>query len=736
MRVLVCGLTAVNPVHLVTARARGEALTVASHARDGRSLVGEREKTMRARSEAGERARDGDERPRAPRPASLDAVRALQRSAGNQATAALLARTRPARPVLQRRWLFGDDPAIFFWEDEPGSVMPEEETERPEFQGRQWHVRDIPGVPEPPNPPYQVREADGRLTQVGGNAGPAPVSSHGRTPKPSVRSGPPKSASAAAAVKAMGIPTYNSLGWHLKMFGKTSRAKQGSTFNPFGRFSSNPYSVHLNPAIPRDERKSIYTLLGKDKKFAPSAAMERDVAAGDADLDLEPTRGYPPSFNVGLTPYVPFIESEWGVLYRPQADRDLAAATPNAAPTNTAKLLSELPLVGSGSEFKYGRSLAIDPALLLSWANTRKSSQSQTSVMGQSAAKVAANAGYPVSDPRQWEWLHMIAYSLGGLEGVQPQRPENLVVGTAECNTQMIVAEEMIKSIVKKNASEATQANQLVVSLEAWVRMADVPRHIAQRIGYTFKLADATGAGLMSMNFSFDALSRVKPLEGLNRVVRHYGDVHYAAGAGKRKRYPATSLADLHTLRERPVATRRPDGSEIPVPEGNDDEGLPLTPEYDYTDPEEIAFDQDVESVTSLLAEGQDVFLSAVSNRWKTGGTLYGEMFDRAAETLEPSQFPGFITQLRQQPFGEPAVRRLLSSALSDDRLSVSSTLFPAIAPAYGAQTPDALPDDLARLCTYNGEGPLPTDQMMMDDEVRNPSPGSDGQGMDVDLDS
>lgn len=183
----------------------------------------------------------------------------------------------------------------------------------------------------------------------------------------------------------------------------------------------------------------------------------------------------------------------------------------------------------------------------------------------------------------------MIAYSLGGIEGSGPQRPENLVVGTAECNSHMIIAEEMIKQVVRQTAKATHPSEQLVTSLEAWVTMADPERHIAQHIRYTFKLADGEGKGLMVMHFDFNALTRAKPLEGKNRVVRHWGDVHYAKGAGKRKRYPKTTLADLHPLRERPIKRLRPDGTPVPVPEDVDESGLPLMPDYDYTDPADTA---------------------------------------------------------------------------------------------------------------------------------------------------
>lgn len=327
------------------------------------------------------------------------AVRALQRSAGNQATIAML-RAAPRRS-LQRRWLFsepGSKPAIFFWEEEPGREMPEEETERPEFQGRQWCVHGIEGVPEPPSPPYNVRDKNGRLTFVTGGAPPQQRASASGRPqrerRKSVRHGKPKSTAEVVAAQQVATRTYNSYDWHMKIVGKTGGTKRsGSVFNPFGRFASEPYSVHLHPGVPRDERKAIYELLSKDKKYVPSPAHLRDAAAKDDDEDLEEQLGYPDRFEHDGAEMVQTETTDWGALYRLSTKLMLP---PDAAPVRPPRLISELPLKGTSAEFKYGKSLAIDAATLQSWANTRKGSQSQTSVMGVSTAKVAANAGYQV----------------------------------------------------------------------------------------------------------------------------------------------------------------------------------------------------------------------------------------------------------------------------------------------------------------------------------------------------
>jgi hypothetical protein len=146
-------------------------------------------------------------------------------------------------------------------------------------------------------------------------------------------------------------------------------------------------------------------------------------------------------------------------------------------------------------------------------------------------------------------------------------------------------------------------------------------------------------------------------------------------------------------------------------------------PEYDYTDPAEIVLDEQIASTTSLVgSDGGNAFLQAVSETWASRGTLHGEMFDHVGETLEPAQFAAFFTELRKQPFGEGAVRRTLSSALTDHRLDVQTTLFAALGPAYGVSSRGELPPDLTALWSWDGGDSLPTDALMMEDTIRDES--------------
>lgn len=87
----------------------------------------------------------------------------------------------------------------------------------------------------------------------------------------------------------------------------------------------------------------------------------------------------------------------------------------------------------------------------------RKMYSSQGSVMGCTALEEATEAKLTVMlersssdlesfEQRQWEWLHLISFKLGGAQThANPQNAGNFVAGTFACNTEMINLEEAIK---------------------------------------------------------------------------------------------------------------------------------------------------------------------------------------------------------------------------------------------------------------------------------------------------
>ncbi|MGW1145684.1 hypothetical protein ACWD6I_11615 [Streptomyces sp. NPDC002454] len=55
-----------------------------------------------------------------------------------------------------------------------------------------------------------------------------------------------------------------------------------------------------------------------------------------------------------------------------------------------------------------------------------------------------------------WQWLHLIAFTMGGHGGKQPNAPENLVAGLAAANGHHLVLENLVKKmILQAGISEA-----------------------------------------------------------------------------------------------------------------------------------------------------------------------------------------------------------------------------------------------------------------------------------------
>jgi hypothetical protein len=91
----------------------------------------------------------------------------------------------------------------------------------------------------------------------------------------------------------------------------------------------------------------------------------------------------------------------------------------------------------------------INAARVKDWSRQiRRNYQQQNTVMGCSALQAATHANLQVmlvsGTSLQWEWLHLCAFKMGGINGI-PQQQGNLVAGTYDCNTAMITLENTIK---------------------------------------------------------------------------------------------------------------------------------------------------------------------------------------------------------------------------------------------------------------------------------------------------
>jgi hypothetical protein len=149
--------------------------------------------------------------------------------------------------------------------------------------------------------------------------------------------------------------------------------------------------------------------------------------------------------------------------------------------------------------------------------------------MGASAADMAAAAGYdPAIDPEfaadatptgkrkhGWQWLHMISYALGGPEGIGPQMPQNLIVGTTAANTAMIMIEDAINNAIMDKNIPVRMAHIVVKPL-----MVEPEYLIADTITYQvmFQLSDQRK--LPPITLSFDALTTSTPYDATNNYIR------------------------------------------------------------------------------------------------------------------------------------------------------------------------------------------------------------------------
>lgn len=140
----------------------------------------------------------------------------------------------------------------------------------------------------------------------------------------------------------------------------------------------------------------------------------------------------------------------------------------------------------------------------------RKDHASQNTVMkNNSANDVAKMLGFPAVG---WEWLHLIAFTLGGNEG-EAQVPENLVLGTAAANTAMMCLEGFVKKMLSKGHFEKAEIG--VVKLP----MAPKCGWITQNIGYTVKFVRG-GLPHVWVRENFNPLTTACPTYDIEEMIR------------------------------------------------------------------------------------------------------------------------------------------------------------------------------------------------------------------------
>ncbi len=178
---------------------------------------------------------------------------------------------------------------------------------------------------------------------------------------------------------------------------------------------------------------------------------------------------------------------------------------------------SETP-VGLPRNTKNELMIQLTPTLLDMWskeAENTKRYRDQKQTMGNiAAAQVAKLAGFTIIDTSSWNYCHLIAFSMGGPDGllpiveseydlVGPQRECNLVIGTIEANAMMLIVEDIAKKLIQYKKLE-----------EIWIRVKTTfapgleAYHIAEFVEYTIQ--DCKENPTRQITFNFDMLTRQK----------------------------------------------------------------------------------------------------------------------------------------------------------------------------------------------------------------------------------
>ena len=329
-----------------------------------------------------------------------------------------------------------------------------------------------------------------------------------------------------------------------QLVGGSRQARSGSTYNPFGRFSTEkklavvPLTgkhAEISGSLPDAIQSAL------DEIVAAEAAVlvtPKETPARDRDGRWPPTIATTADDTLHLSMVTPFA-----VLYSSEAGKERATSTGLGSPLveGVATTSGLLGLRGEDVDSHSGK----------------KRSSSQEQVKGGSAGAEASALGFPVDGENRWEWLHLVAHSMGGatvvdgrpVEVQDAQVPENLVLGTREANTEMIVAEESIKSLTKKYKIKA----DVVVS----VRYRDEHRRVPEEIKYDYSFWHTERdhperrAGLGVFMWSFDPMRRTEPTASGHRFVRAtmsaLGRLMEDAGE---ERYPELSPEELARKRQ------------------------------------------------------------------------------------------------------------------------------------------------------------------------------------------
>jgi hypothetical protein len=188
---------------------------------------------------------------------------------------------------------------------------------------------------------------------------------------------------------------------------------------------------------------------------------------------------------------------------------------PNYTPVTPVKL-TKTPIKMSGG-FKTSGWQRIDKARLKRWLGVRKGYKpgtgmdsgersGQDAAMGNISAKeAAAHSGYTKG---AWDWLHLIAFTFGGIGEKKVNHSDNLVAGTMEANRQHKVVEDTVKKLLIDGLTEEVYVNA-VATLEP------NSYHLAKKLEYVIKFKIGLLGSENTYTYSIECLNP-NPAQGGN----------------------------------------------------------------------------------------------------------------------------------------------------------------------------------------------------------------------------
>jgi hypothetical protein len=300
---------------------------------------------------------------------------------------------------------------------------------------------------------------------------------------------------------------------YIGLRGKPSApANKMNHYNPFGRFNTNTtktaYLVHGGGELAASEISSSY------------AESHHTIAEYEPALSFW---GQPKwvKFTGDPTEYNVIAADPFGLTYGTGP-----TVHPSGIPPRVEKLRRPTGLSPKTKPFWDEETInAFAGSITKTTINSmpkRKTEPDQKIVMGISAEEMANAAGYgDAIDPEfpndakkhGWQWLHLLSYALGGDEKRGAQNSNNLVVGTTQANTQMIIIEDAINGCIMQNL-----VRSVWVSVTA--KMASAMYRVAETIQYVIVFTLNNGMEMAPIDFHFSALTTMTPYVATNVYVR------------------------------------------------------------------------------------------------------------------------------------------------------------------------------------------------------------------------